>query len=90
MPNNALALVRNASIALLATLSLGACATRQYVDEQIAGSNSRVEAVDQRVQSAVQRSEAAATEARTANQRIDQLEGRVNRLEQAPVRRPRG
>jgi murein lipoprotein len=89
---------------LVGGLGLGACATQDYVDQQIAGVNSRIDQLDARVQSAAQRADAAnsaaqsanqaaqaaATDARTANQRLDQMEGRVGTLEQAPARRPRG
>lgn len=34
--------------------------------------------------------QAAATDARTANQRLDQMGGRVDALEKPPTRRPRG
>ena len=34
--------------------------------------------------------QAAATDARTANQRLDQLGGRVDALEKPPTRKPRG
>jgi hypothetical protein len=37
-----------------------------------------------------QAAQGAATEARTANQRIDQLGGRVDALERTPTRTPRG
>ena len=34
--------------------------------------------------------QSAATDARTANQRLDQLTGRVDALEKAPAKKPRG
>lgn len=34
--------------------------------------------------------QAAATDARTANQRLDQLTGRVDAMEKAPMKKPRG
>ena len=34
--------------------------------------------------------QAAATDARTANQRLDQLTGRVDAMEKAPAKKPRG
>jgi len=81
---------------VLGGLSLGGCATKAYVDEQIAGVNSRVSAVDAKAQDAIQRADAAAgtaqaaaADARTANQRLDQLTPRVDRLEQMPAKRPR-
>ena len=68
-------------------LSLSACATTDYVDEQIAAVNTRIDGVDAKA------SQAAQTEAQNANRRLDALTGRVDRLEQAQVaaqqRRPR-
>ena len=82
--------LRTAAVVALSALSLGACATRDYVDEQVVGVNGRIDAVDARVQQASQRADTASTDARTVNQRVDQLEARITRLEQAPVRTPRG
>ena len=42
-----------ASVLLLGGLSLGACATEQYVDEHVAAVNTRVDAVDAKAQSTV-------------------------------------
>jgi murein lipoprotein len=98
------ATARAVAVVTLGGLALTACATNQYVDEQIAAVNSRIDQVDARVTTATQRADqanqaaqsansaaqAAATDARTANQRIDQINGRVNTLEQAPARTPRG
>jgi outer membrane murein-binding lipoprotein Lpp len=75
-------------------LSLSACATREYVDKQIATVNGRVDSVDAKASDAIQRADAAnaaaqaaAGDARTANQRLDQLTPRVDSLEQQ--RRPK-
>jgi murein lipoprotein len=95
---------RVVAVILVGGLGLSACVTQDYVDQQIAGVNGRIDQLDARVQSAAQRADAAnaaaqsanqaaqaaATDARTANQRIDQLTGRVDNLERAPVRTPRG
>jgi murein lipoprotein len=89
---------------LVGGLGLSACATTDYVDQQIAGVNGRIDQLDARVQAAAQRADqanaaaqaanqaaqGAATDARTANQRLDQMEGRVGTLEKAPARTPRG
>jgi outer membrane murein-binding lipoprotein Lpp len=87
---------RTAALLVVGGLSLSACATRSYVDEQIAAVNSHITAVDAKASDALQRADAAAhaaqtaeTDAQSANQRIDQLSGRVDRLEQAPAERPR-
>lgn len=84
-------------------LSLSGCATQQYVDEQIAGVNTRISAVDSKATDAIQRADAAsaaaaaaqgtaqtaASDAATANQRLDQLTARVDHLGQSPGKRPR-
>ena len=88
--------VRVAAVVLLGGLGLSACATRGYVDEQIALVNGRIDSVDAKATDAIARADAAnraaqaaATDAQSANQRIDQLGGRIDRLEQMPMRRPR-
>jgi murein lipoprotein len=95
---------RAVAVVALGGIALSACATNGYVDEQIAAVNSRIDQLDSRVTTATQRADAAnqaaqaansaaqaaATEARTANQKADQLGGRVTTLESAPARTPRG
>src|SRR5687768_10821988 len=49
-----------------AGMSLSACATKDYVDEQIAGVNSRIDSVDAKAQDAIQRADAAAAAAQGA------------------------
>jgi outer membrane murein-binding lipoprotein Lpp len=103
---NHAASARVIGVIMLAGLGLSACASTSYVDERIAQVNSRIDQVDARVTAAQQRADAAnsaaqsanqaaaaaATDARSANQRIDQLTGRVQTLENppAPARTPRG
>lgn len=78
---------RTLGVAIIATLSLGACAT--YKDE-FASINSRLDQLDTKVQGAAQSAESANQSAQQANQRLDQIEGRVQQLERAPRRSPRG
>ena len=90
-----------AAALMLGGLTLSACATRGYVDEQIAGVNSRIAGVEARVNEVGQRADAAnaaaqaaASDARNANQRLDQLTPRVDAMEQQAAssmarRRPR-
>ena len=75
-----LAIARTLTVAIIATLGLGACAT---YDDEFAGINSRLDQLDTRVQSAAQSAE-------SANQRLDQIESRVQQLETGPRRVPRG
>jgi murein lipoprotein len=78
---------RTLAVAIVAALSLGACAT---YDDDFAAINSRLDQLDSRVQSAAQSAEAANQSATRANQRLDQMEGRIQALETGPARRPRG
>jgi murein lipoprotein len=77
---------RTLGVAIVAALSLGACATR----DDIAQINSRLDQIDARVQSAAQSAESANQNAQRANQRLDQMEGRIQQLESQPARRARG
>lgn len=93
---NTVARVQLVAVIVLGGLSLGGCATKKYVDEQIAGVNGHVSATDAKASDALQRADAAgaaaqaaAADARTANQRLDQLTARVDSLEQRPLRAPR-
>ena len=82
-----LAIARTLTVAIIATLGLGACAT---YDDEFAGINSRHDQLDTRVQSAAQSAESANQSAQRANQRLDQIESRVQQLETGPRRVPRG
>ena len=72
-------------------LSLSACATTDYVDEQIALVNTRIDGVEANLATTTTTANAAAADAQNANRRLDALTGRVDRLEQAAAaqRRPR-
>jgi murein lipoprotein len=85
--NKHLTTARNLGVAVIATLSLGACAT---YDDDFAAINSRLDQLDSRVASASASAESANQGAQRANQRLDQIEGRVQQLETQPARRPRG
>ena len=77
---------RALGVAIFAAVALGACATREDI-QQI---NSRLDSIDARVQSAAQSAESANQNAQRANQRLDAIEGRVQQLETQPARRARG
>jgi len=77
-------------------MSVSGCATKKYVDEQIATVTGQVGAADAKASDALQRADAAnaaaqaaAADARTANQRLDQLTPRVDTIEQRSARMPR-
>ena len=78
-----------ATLVVLGGLSLSGCATTDYVDEQIATVNARIDGLEAKVNenaaaaaAANQAAQAASAQAQTANQRIDALTGRVDSLEQ--------
>ncbi|KAF1708518.1 hypothetical protein CSC70_12780 [Pseudoxanthomonas kalamensis DSM 18571] len=81
------AMARLIGVALVASLGLSACAT---YDDDFARINSRLDSLDTRVQGAAQSAESANQSAQQANQRLDALEGRVQQIESAPRRVPRG
>lgn len=78
------------AVAILAgSLGLGGCATKGYVNEQIATVNQRIDGVESRLQATDGVAQAARSEAQAANaqsqtntQRLDQLTGRVDSLDQ--------
>jgi len=78
---------RTLGVALVAALSLSACAT---YDDEFAAINSRLDQLDSRVASAAQSAQSANESAQRANQRLDQMESRIQALETRPGRAPRG
>jgi murein lipoprotein len=88
LPNKQhLTTARTLGVALVAALGLASCAS---YDDEFATINSRLDQLDTKVQGAAQSADAAAQSAQQANQRLDALEGRVQQLETAPARKPRG
>ena len=81
-----LKIARPLGVAILA-LSLGACASYK---EDFAKVNTRLDALDVEVQGAAQGAGCANQSLQQRNQPLDQIEGRVQRLETAPRRTPRG
>jgi murein lipoprotein len=58
--------LRVISVIALAGLGLSACATREYVDQQVAAVNARIDQTDSRVSAAQQRADAANSAAQSA------------------------
>jgi murein lipoprotein len=74
---------------LVGSLGLGGCATKGFVREQVAVVNQRVDALDaklattdQTAQQALAQAQAAGGQAQQNSQRLDQLNGRVDGVEQ--------
>ncbi len=63
-------------------MSLGGCATKSYVQEQIAPVAQRVTALETQLQQTDQTAKAALAEAQGHTQRLDQLNSRVDSAEQ--------
>ena len=82
-----LAMARVLGVAIVAGVGLAGCAT---YDDEFATINSRLDQLDTRVQGAAQSAESANQSAQQANQRLDSIEGRVQQLEMAKGRQPRG
>jgi hypothetical protein len=94
---NRFASLRMVAVLVLGGLSLSACATKEYVDEQIAVVNHRIDGVEAKANDAGAKADAANAAAQSAqaaaqqaNQRLDQLTPRVDALEQAAAsKKPR-
>jgi len=78
-----------ALVVLAGALSLGGCATKGYVREQIAPVSQRVDALETKLQetdgtakSALTEAQAASGQAQNNGQRLDQLNTRVDGIEQ--------
>ncbi|RKE54041.1 MULTISPECIES: hypothetical protein [unclassified Sphingomonas] len=85
---------------LVGATGLGGCATKGFVREQIATVNTRIDGMDGRLRTvegtsgqALAQAQAAAGQAQQNGQRIDQINGRVDGMEQQMQqrqRKPRG
>jgi murein lipoprotein len=88
-----------AVVILAGALGLGGCATKGYVREQIAPVSQRVDALEARLtetdgtaKSALSTAQAAAGQAQNNGQRLDQLNARVDNIDQrlqAQERKPK-
>ena len=88
-----------AMVVLVGAMGLGGCATKGYVREQIAPVNHRIDGLEARLQdtdgtakSALAQAQAASGQAQNNAQRLDQLSGRVDGVEQrlqAQERKPK-
>ena len=81
--------IGSVALILLGATSLGGCATKSYVREQIAPVSQRVDALEAKLnetdgtaKSALSQAQAAAGQAQNNGQRIDQLSARVDGIEQ--------
>ena len=78
-----------AIVLLAGAVGLGGCATKKFVREEIAPVSQRVDALEARLQetdgtakSALAEAQAASGQAQNNGQRLDQLNGRVDGIEQ--------
>lgn len=74
---------RTLGVAIIAALSLTACATKGDIENI----NTRLDSIDAQVQSSAQASSAANS---ATNQRLDAIDARVQQLETRAGRTPRG
>ena len=78
-----------AMLLLAGTVALGGCATKSFVREQIAPVSQRVDALEAKLQEtdstakqALAEAQAASGQLQNTGQRLDQLNGRVDGIEQ--------
>lgn len=87
-------------LVLAGSLALGGCATKGFVREQVATVSQRVDALEQQLRttdgtakSALTEAQAASGQAQNNGQRLDQLNARVDgieqRMQEAQRKRPR-
>ena len=69
-------------VIMVGAMGLGGCATKSFVREQIAPVSQRVDALETRLQQTDQTAKAALAEAQGHTQRLDQLNSRVDGVEQ--------
>ena len=84
------------AVVLIGSLGLGGCATKGFVREQVATVNQRVDALDAKLQTtdgtarqALAEAQSASGQAQQNGQRLDQLNGRVDGVEQQLVQAQR-
>jgi outer membrane murein-binding lipoprotein Lpp len=77
------------SMVLIGSVGLSGCATKGYVNRQIATVNARIDGIDGHLRTveatsgqALAQAQAAAGQAQQNGQRIDQLNGRVDGIDQ--------
>ena len=70
------------AVLLLGAVALGGCATKSFVREQIAPVSQRVDTLEAKLQETDSTAKAALAEAQATGQKFDQLNGRVDGIEQ--------
>ncbi|MYL97468.1 hypothetical protein GR702_06735 [Novosphingobium sp. FGD1] len=87
--SHALTKLAPAAIVLIGSIGLGGCATKGFVREEIATVNQRIDALDTKLQTtdgtarqALAEAQAASGQSQTNTQRLDQLNARVDGVEQ--------
>jgi outer membrane murein-binding lipoprotein Lpp len=70
------------AILLVGAVGVSGCATKSYVREQIAPVSQRVDTLEARLQETDGTAKAALAEAQANGQRLDQINGRVDGVEQ--------